>query len=166
MIKSLQITEYSPENKNKFYVFCEKMWIQLGRPWDPTEYQKDLLDITKNYQTNGGNFWLAWYKGSIVGCSGLKALNINDSEFVRFYVLSEYRGRKIGAGLIHTAIHYSLENNFKRFLIDTDSKKSTRAIEIFKNIGFVEIKPYKNTPFSDFFMNLNLQKFKCEFCNL
>ncbi len=81
-------------------------------------------------------------------------------------MLSEYRGKKIGAGLIHTSIHYALENNFKRFLIDTDSKKSTRPIEIFTNICFVEIEPYKNTPFSDFFMNLDLQKLKCKFCDL
>ncbi len=52
----LQIKECVAENKDQFYIFCEKMWMQLGRPWNPTKYQKNLLDISKDYQSNGGNF--------------------------------------------------------------------------------------------------------------
>lgn len=159
-----EIISFTPEFQRKFFLFCEKMWPQLGRPWDPEKFQKDLLDIPGIYQKDGGNFWIARTEEEIEGCAGLKALNSERAEFVRFYVLAEKRGQKIGAELLHTALHAAMEGNFKQVVLDTDSKKSLKAIELFSSIGFKEIPPYKETPFSDLFLGLDLDNFTCPFC--
>ena len=159
-----EIKPYSSELQKDFFLFCKKMWPQLGRPWDPEKFQKDLLDIPGIYQKDGGNFWIARTEEEIVGCAGLKALNPEMAEFVRFYVLAENRGQKIGAELLHTALHAAMQGNFKQVVLDTDSKKSVRAIEVFTSVGFKEIPPYKETPFSDLFFGLDLKNFICPFC--
>jgi|GEM_PF-6779503 len=73
-------------------------------------------------------------------------------------------GKKIGRELLHTAMHYDRYNKIESVVLDTDSKKALKAIELFKAAGFLPISPYKETPHSDLFMKVDMENYECPFC--
>lgn len=152
----MQIVTYNDNLKNGVVNFIQKIWLELDRPWDPEGRENDFLNISQIYQTAGGEFWVVLNdENEVVGTEALRTLSKNEGELGRLYLDPSYRGKGVGRELVQTAIKKARENGFKTIKLDT-SKKLTRAYNLFKEMGFKEVKSHLDDTRPEVFMELNL----------
>lgn len=65
----------------------------------PLSEQPDLLDISRSYRQNGGEFWIALSEGQVVGTIGLMMKERHCAVLKKFFVKKEYRSQKVGLAL-------------------------------------------------------------------
>src|SRR5882762_4902721 len=59
-------------------------------------------------------------------------------EIERLYILGEYHGRKIGAGLMDTCLQYARDHGFRAIWLNV-WEKNTRAIEFYQRMHFTHV---------------------------
>lgn len=83
--------------------YCDRI-IHLILPIQQIEFnvpvtlegQPDLLDIERNYQKDGGNFWGAFYDGELVGTIALINTGHQACALRKMFVKKEFRGKEYG----------------------------------------------------------------------
>jgi len=108
------------------------------------------------YYNNSCNFFYAFdEKSQIIGCVGLKKIDKNYGEIKNFFVVKEYRGKKVGQALMEKLLAAAKKHQFSYLCLGTiDVLKSAQNFYI--KSGFKKISP-----------KLLPQNFlKCKFDNL
>lgn len=105
----------------------------------------------------GGQIFFALVEGKAVGTVALILKEAGTFELVKMGVLADYKGLKIGKGLIQSAIDYARESGMKKIVLETNSKLLP-AISLYQKAGFQVIEPDPNTKYKrcDLWMELNL----------
>ena len=67
----MHIEPYTPKYKNEIISLILNIQNNESKINLSLEEQPDLLDISKCYQQNGGEFWLALSDGKVIGTIGL-----------------------------------------------------------------------------------------------
>ncbi len=103
---------------------------------------KDLNDIERNYFLNNGYFRVAVNVMTtyIVGTFGLFPVSTDSCELRKMYLRADVRGKGLGKFILMTAINLAKEKHYKKIILETISPL-TRAIYLYKQFGFKEIKP-------------------------
>ncbi len=109
--------------------------------------QPDLLDIRRNYQQSGGEFWIALSDGRVIGTIGLMVKERHCAILKKFFVKKEFRSQKVGLALYHKLLNYARDRGVHHILLDTPSvaHASHRFYEKagFRKIGTEELPvPY------------------------
>ncbi len=117
--------------------------------------QPDLNDIPGYYIEPGGNFWVAHEHGAlaIIGFVAIRNDGNGEGQLKRLAVLSKYRGRRIGSGLVNTAVEWSRTSDIRRLTLSTGKNETAKSIyerSGFRDCGFDEAH-------QDFLMELSLE---------
>src|ERR1700722_8210231 len=107
--------------------------------------ENELQNITTEYGVPSGCFFIARTSEKAVGCIGLRKHKDGICEMKRLYVMPEIRGQGIGKLLIQRVIEEARKLNYRKMLLDT-LPTMTAAQEIYKDLGFTEIPPYRFNP--------------------
>lgn len=102
------------------------------------EEQPDLLDIHRNYQQNGGEFWIAVADGKVIGTIGLMMKEKNCAIMKKFFVKKEFRSQKIGLALYNELITFAGEHYVKHIILDTPSVAHA-SHKFYEKAGFYKI---------------------------
>ena len=62
------------------------------------EQQPDLNEISKYYQVDNGNFWIAKIGDKVIGTIALLDIGNNKSALRKMFVAKDYRGKEFGIG--------------------------------------------------------------------
>lgn len=81
--------------------------------------QPDLLDIHRNYQQPGGEFWIALSDGRVVGTIGLMLKENHCAVLKKFFVKKEFRSQKIGLALYNELLKYAVNKAVHSIILDT-----------------------------------------------
>lgn len=153
----MEIIPYKPELANGFISFFETVMTEMGYKFIPRTKDCDLVSIENTYQKNRGCFLLAIDAGEIFGSIGIRALADDIAELKRFYILQNHQKRGHGFLLLNQALKNARNAGFSSIRLDT-TYKSSRAIELFRSCGFVEIERYNTDPFAEVFMECVLNE--------
>ena len=109
--------------------------------------QPDLMQIRRDYQQSGGEFWVAVHDGAVIGTIGLMRKGSYGAVLKKFFVKKEFRSQKIGLSLYRTLLAYAQKAGIRQIVLDTPSvaKVSHRFYEKagFKKISKAELPfPY------------------------
>lgn len=122
------------------------------------EEQPDLLDIPAHYNKSGGGFWIAVDEGTVVGTFAFINYGNGNAVLKKFFVRSDWRGKKLGLALYQTVIEYLKANHYKLALLDTPSvaKASHRFYEQagFQKIDQTELPFHYEYPDRDSYLYL------------
>ena len=119
-------------------------------------YDKELLHLEEKYWFPDGRLYLAYEKGELAGCIGLRKMDSQNSEMKRLYVRPQFRGKHIGDQLIEKIIADAKEIGYSYMLLDTLPFLES-AIYLYKKYGFYEIESYNDSPMStSIYMKLEL----------
>ena len=119
-------------------------------------YDKELLHLEAKYGLPDGRLYLAYEKGELAGCIGLRKMDSQNSEMKRLYVRPQFRGKHIGDQLIEKIIADAKEIGYSYMLLDTLPFLES-AIYLYKKYGFYEIESYNDSPMStSIYMKLEL----------
>ena len=105
----------------------------------------------------GGQIFFALVDRMAVGTVALILKEPGTFELVKMGVLSEYKGLKIGKGLIQKAIDYAQKSGMRKIVLETNSKLLP-AIALYQKAGFQIVEPDPNTKYKrcDLWMELSL----------
>jgi putative acetyltransferase len=73
------------------------------------------------------------------GCVALRPFAPEVLELKRLFVYPAFRGRGIGAGLLHAAMQWARANGYRRIHLDTLKTRMPSAVRMYKALGFVEV---------------------------
>lgn len=152
-----KIIQFSQSNKECLYVFLREALAEMNYDFSPADKDSDIGDVYVNYIKDGGTFLLLKSEKEIVGSIGIRPYSEEYAELKRFYVLNKFQGQGAGRELINKAIDFSAKNGISSVRLDT-TRKSVKAIQLFKCLGFVEIQRYNEDPYAELFMELELKE--------
>lgn len=144
----IAIRNFRPSDGDAMPQFFQTVFTAIRARYDPETKDADLRNIPREYQTPGGEFFLAIYNERLVGTAGIRSLGDETCELKRFYVLPDFQRQGIGSCLLTTAIAHATAGTWRRLRLDTSSK-SPVAISLFLRHGFVYIARYNEDPFAE-----------------
>ncbi len=120
-------------------------------------FEAELAALPGKYTAPDGRLLLAYSGDRLAGCIALRRLVGEICEMKRLFVRHEFRGQKIGIGLIETLIAEAKEIGYAKLRLDTFPPKMGKAVSLYEAHGFVTIPPYYDNPDDGvLFMELSL----------
>ncbi len=124
---------------------------------DMQNYAYELEHLEEKYGKPGGRLYLAYYKGEVAGCIGLRKIDEQKGELKRLYVKDNFRGKKIGAMLVDRIIADAKEIGYHFLLLDTLPFLKV-AQDLYKTRGFMIVDRFNDSPIStSIYMRLDLK---------
>jgi len=111
-------------------------------------FDQELAALPGEYAPPGGVLLIARdADGANVaaGCVALRRCGAESGEVKRLYVRERFRGSGLGRRLAIEVIEEARKRKYKRVLLDTLPKLAP-AIALYRDLGFVESKPYLESP--------------------
>ena len=109
------------------------------------DFEKELADLEEKYGLPWGRLYLLEVDGAPAGCIGLKKLDETRCEMKRLYVRPAYRGQGLARKLVERLLAEAKAAGYQAMLLDT-FPFLTRALGLYKTLGFREIPSYNNSP--------------------
>ena len=110
---------------------------EYGKAQEPTEADKDVLEVEACYTAVGGEFWVIEQQGQIVGTGayypikrGQKAVEIR-----KMYLLPAVRGKGLGKYLLQLLDNAIARRGFQQIWIETASVL-VEAVQLYEHSGY------------------------------
>ena len=114
-------------------------------PEEVQAFQKQLAELPAEFAGPSGCLLIAMYGEQPAGCVGLRKLSDSICEGKRLYVKPEFRGLKIGRGLVEAIIAEARRIGYSAIRGDTAPSMKT-AQALYASLGFKEIESYRYNP--------------------
>lgn len=88
---------------------------------------------------------LAYYKGLLAGCVGVRKLGPDTAELKRLYVRPAYRGLHVGKVLTERALEAAKTLGYRTIRLDTLASMNL-AQQLYRSLGFYPIAAYRFNP--------------------
>jgi putative acetyltransferase len=111
-------------------------------------FTTELSHLPGKYGPPSGALLLARHVGTdkAIGCVGLRSLDTESAcEMKRLYVAPQGRGSGLGKALVKQVIEEAKGIGYRSVRLDT-LRTMSEAQNLYKRLGFVERKPYYDTP--------------------
>ena len=116
--------------------------IQVGEFSIPIEegQRKELQSISRNFQKNKGNYWVALLNGKVIGTIAVIDIGHNAFELRDVFLDKEYRGKNTGFAkkLLDTVLNWSREHDVKTIYLGT-TLAFRAAHRFYEKHGFREV---------------------------
>jgi len=109
------------------------------------DFDRELEGLPGDYAEPEGLILIAESEDKTAGCVALRKIDRETCEMKRLYVKPEFRGKKIGLLLAEKIIEEAKKIGYKKMRLDT-TPQMKKAIQLYKSLGFKEIKPYRFNP--------------------
>jgi len=108
-------------------------------------FAKELATLPGDYARPAGRLFLAFEEQQTAGCGALRRIDDGVCEMKRLYVRPAFRGKGAGIELIDALIRSARKIGYQHMRLDT-LPSMTRAIAIYRSLGFKAIAPYRVNP--------------------
>jgi len=116
----------------------------IGTDLEYQGFSRELASLPAPYEPPAGALLIAHSAGDVAGCAALRPLDAHAAEMKRLYVRAEYRGSGIGRALVEAIIRAAQAAGYRELRLDTLPAMES-AQSLYRQLGFVEIKPYSET---------------------
>ena len=152
----IELLCYRPEHRDGVVEVVRDVHVEYGFTWDPEGYHRDLYRIQDDYVNTGGAFWALCDGDRVIGCVGVtvhdrsrpahdpqgsipieRQPGLKYCELHRLYLLSEYRGKRLGRRMLEVSIEFGRTKKCTRMIAWSDVKLPD-AHALYKKAGFVQ----------------------------
>lgn len=109
------------------------------------DFDKELAELPGEYAPPTGRLILAFVDSIPCGCVALRKLEEGICEMKRLYIKPGFRGKGFGKLLVNAVIEEAKKIGYTKMRLDTVPKMK-EAINLYIEIGFKEIEPYRENP--------------------
>ena len=121
------------------------------------DFERELTELPGEYAPPSGLLLLLMSEGKAAGCVALRKIEDVICEMKRLYVRPEFRGMGLGKRLAVALIGVARKLGYSSMRLDTVPSMK-KAIQLYRLLGFREIKPYRSNPVEGaIFMELDLK---------
>jgi len=133
------IREITLEDNARVAEIIREVLLEMGVPKVGTAYADKALDVMyETYNVPKAAYFVVMNGGKIVGCAGVAQLENyegNVCELQKMYILSEIRGKGLGARLISVCLDKARELGFEKCYLETMPYMKA-AQKLYRNNGF------------------------------
>ena len=126
----------------------EKSSDEFADSLDDEHELKDMDDLRHFYDGQSGVFLVALDGEKVVGTGALRPLAGQAAELKRLWLLEDYHGQKIGYRLVMQLFEFAQRVGYRQIFLQT-SLQQQRAIEFYRQIGFVDVPDYIPLAYDD-----------------
>ena len=108
-------------------------------------FAEELAGLPGRYAVPAGVILLAWDGAAPLGCVAMRPLDPDTCEMKRLFVRPAARGTGLGRMLVDAILAAGRAAGYSAIRLDT-LPQMQRAIQMYRQIGFVDIPPYNNAP--------------------
>ena len=109
-------------------------------------FDQELASLPGDYTPPDGWLLLAMQGEIPAGCVALHKIDADHCEMKRLYVRPQFRGFGLGLELAQRVIAEARKIGYKYLRLDTVEPKMTKAVAMYRRLGFREIAPYRANP--------------------
>lgn len=114
---------------------------------DQQDFSHELEDPGLKYG-HEGRLFVVLCDGEVAGCAGFKHLDASSCELKRMYLRPAFRKKHLGTLMLEKCIKEAEEMGYENMYLDT-LKVLESAINLYREHGFEEIRPYNSNPVKD-----------------
>ena len=115
-------------------------------------YEAELRALPGKYAEKQADLLLARVKGEGAGCVAITQRVLQDgvlaAEMKRLWVEPNFRGYKLGRGLVVAAITWARSHGCEAVVLDTVNEAMPEAGELYRSLGFEETGRFNDNPLS------------------
>ena len=152
--QSFEIIEYQKEYEPLLISFLKKCLPESHRSLDINGRHSYYLNIAEHFV----GFWCMIDDNNIIGTVAISELDNKRCELKSLYLLEQYQGKGYGKKMLIYAINQAKKHGYKEMFLDSLST-STKAIALYRKVGFNDTDKYNSSVYSDVFMVLGLYNF-------
>ena len=116
------------------------------------DYESQLRGLPGKYAEADADLLLVWVRGEAAGCAAITPRILNDgvraAELKRLWVEPQFRGYRLGRGLVMAAIDWARTRGFRALVLDTVNEAMPEANALYQSLGFEETERFNDNPIS------------------
>ena len=151
-VSPFDITVFTEDMQDDVTGFLADVYEENGKVFDIGGRHRIYADIGNNFEL----FLCIRRKDDIVGTAALKRLSDTDCELKAMYIYRQYQGNGLGLSAAKRIICEAKNRGFRRIYLDSMQSHS-RALKLYRSLGFRETERYNDNEKADIFMVLDLQ---------
>ena len=148
---SFEIIEYKKEYEPLLIPFLEKCLPESHRCLDIHGRHSYYLNIAGHF----AGFWCMFDGSNIIGTVAVSDLGGKSCELKSLYLSEQYQGMGYGKAMLIYAIDQAKSYGYRKMFLDSLST-STKALALYRKVGFKDTERYNSNIYSDVFMVLDL----------
>jgi putative acetyltransferase len=132
---------------------CNEIWKirptvdELLAQFDSTGEFVDLNNLQASYFDDHGTFMVIVDDRRVVGTGGIRRLDNEICELKKMWILRDYRAQGWGVRIALELLQFATQQGYKKVRLELyDPPKQQRAIAFYRELGFYEIAPYRDSP--------------------
>ena len=132
------IRDWQKRDRDRAAQVISHVLAEYGLPWQPTEADRDVMEVEKAYLRSGGEFWVVELRGNIVGTAAYYPIARGDRavEIRKMYLLPQVRGQGLGRYLLHQLENAIANKGFREIWIETASVLR-EAVVLYEKNGYL-----------------------------
>jgi carbonic anhydrase len=119
-------------------------WLEVDLCFQ--DFEREVAELPGCYAPPAGRLLIARVGGEVVGCVGLRPLQIGVCEMKRLWVEPGFAGYGIGRALAQAIIDAARQIGYQRMRLDTIPARMPAAQHLYAALGFREIPAYYHNP--------------------
>lgn len=135
-----------PDELQAVREMCLEYAEAIGVDLETQNLTQELADLPGKYAPPTGSLLLAVVDGQFAGCVALRKLSDGVCEMKRLYVRPQYRKIGLGRRLVERVIQEARQIGYSVVRLDTLAERMGSAVALYRQLGFVTIPPYWNSP--------------------
>ncbi|MGK7874113.1 MAG: GNAT family N-acetyltransferase [Xenococcaceae cyanobacterium] len=128
------IRDWHQSDRTAAAALIREVLREYGLPWEPTEADRDVLEVETFYIQPGGEFWVVEQQGQVVGTAAYYPIQRGNKavEIRKMYLLTSVRGKGLGKYLLQKLEEAIAAKGFQEIWIETASvlKEAVRLYEM------------------------------------
>jgi putative acetyltransferase len=135
--KDFLIRTWTPRDRKEAAAMIREVLQEYGLPWQPSEADRDVLEVETFYTDVGGEFWVVEQQDHLVGTAayypvarGNKAVEIR-----KMYLSPAVRGKGLGKFLLQQLEKAIADRGFQEIWIETASVLK-EPVQLYEGNGY------------------------------
>jgi putative acetyltransferase len=113
--------------------------------YESHDQMHDMDTLQESYFSNHGIFLVMTNEDQIIGTGAIRRIDNESCELKRLWLLFEYHGKGLGYRMIQELFTFAREKGYQRIRLETDPDYQSRALNLYKRLGFYEIPRYSDS---------------------
>jgi putative acetyltransferase len=131
------IRDWEASDRDTAAEVISSILVEYGLNWEPTEADRDVVEVEQFYQNAGGEFWVVEQQGQLVGTAAYYPISRGNNavEVRKMYLIPAVRGQGLGKFLLQQLESAIAKRGYQEIWVETASVLK-EAVKLYESSGY------------------------------